>query len=377
MWGRMDRLVVGEVVGPFVFGVLLFTSLFFTGGEVVRLTEFLAQGVPPATVFRLFALTLPYLVSLTFPMAMLLAALLGFGRLSNDGEIVALVAGGTSFARIVAPLAAWALVVSLVGLWFTNTIVPGANRGRETIIRQARNDVGALGSVASFTLPLRSDGALTTLVHVEGGVDVAGQSLRDVLVVTWNRGTATGAVFAPRARWVVGTRNWQLSEDFEGASWAGANPYILKGSALDTRDNAVLRDGTLVGLGTPGELQALERPVKEVSTRALRERIRVLRAGAAEDRAREAEVEVAQRIALPWASFVFALVGAPLGVRPQRAGKGVGFGLAILIIFSYWIALQFVSYLGKAGVMDPAFALALPNLAGIAAATLLIRRVLR
>src|SRR5687767_1052778 len=101
---RMDRLVIGEVVGPFVFGVLLFTSLFFAGGEVVRLAEFMGKGVPPATVAKLLVLPLPYIIALTFPLAMLLAALLGFGRLSNDSEIVALMAGGASFSRIVLPV---------------------------------------------------------------------------------------------------------------------------------------------------------------------------------------------------------------------------------------------------------------------------------
>src|SRR4028119_1806496 len=115
---RMDRLIVAEVAPMFVFGVLLFTSVFFAAGEMLRLAQFTTMGVPLATVGHLVLLTLPYIVALTFPMAMLLAALLGFGRRAGDAEIVALVAAGVRFERIVAPLALFALLVSFVGLWF-------------------------------------------------------------------------------------------------------------------------------------------------------------------------------------------------------------------------------------------------------------------
>lgn len=80
---------------------------------------------------------------------------------------------------------------------------------------------------------------------------------------------------------------------------------------------------------------------------------------------------------MPFASLVFAMVGAPLGVRPQRAGKGVGFGLSILIIFSYWISLNIAAFFGKSGLMPPLVAMWVPNIAGLVAAAYLIRRVLR
>ena len=121
----------------------------------------------------------------------------------------------------------------------------------------------------------------------------------------------------------------------------------------------------------------MELPVEQVGIRTLRERAQILRAAKDDSGARAAEVEVARRVALPFASFIFALVGAPLGVRPQRAGKGVGFGLAILIIFAYWVTFQITLLLGRTGAMPPALAAALPNLAGIVAAIWLNRNVLR
>jgi lipopolysaccharide export system permease protein len=76
---RMDRLILAEIAGPFVGSALLFTGLFFAGGEIARIAEFLGRGVSWLTIGNLILLTLPGIIALTFPMAMLLATLLGFG----------------------------------------------------------------------------------------------------------------------------------------------------------------------------------------------------------------------------------------------------------------------------------------------------------
>ena len=380
----MDRLIVAEVAPMFVFGVLLFTSVFFAAGEMLRLAQFTTLGVPLAMVGQLILLTLPYIVALTFPMAMLLAALLGFGRLSGDSEIVALVATGVRFERIVAPLAVFALLVSFVGLWFADAVVPYANRERERLYKKIGETAtgGPAGAgVSGFSIPLRDKktGALQMVVQVEGGVDLTRQELRNVAINFWENGRQVGFVFARRATWKVGTRDWTLN-DFYGAQNDPPNkPYVFSSAFGQTRGNSLLGpDNTLRGAGTPDEMNQRAAGVAETSIRNLRGVVRAQRASGDVSGAREAEVEIARRVALPFASFVFALVGAPLGVRPARSGgKGVGFGVAVFIIFAYWVSFQMTLLLGRSGQLPPAIAAALPNLAGLIAAIYLNRRVLR
>jgi len=384
---RMDRLIVAEVAPMFVFGVLLFTSVFFAAGEMLRLAQFTTLGVPLATVGHLILLTLPYIVALTFPMAMLLAALLGFGRLSGDSEIVALVATGVRFERIVAPLAVFALLVSFVGLWFADAVVPYANRERERLYKKiGQTATGGPGgaSAPGFSIPLRDKktGALQMVVQVEGGVDLARQELRNVAINFWKNGRQIGFVFAQRATWKVGTRDWTLDDPY-GVDWdaldPNAKPFVFSSAFAQTRENNLLGpNNTLKSAGTPDEMNQRAAGVTETSIRNLRGVARAQRASGDVSGAREAEVEIARRVALPFASFVFALVGAPLGVRPARSGgKSVGFGVAVFIIFAYWVSFQMTLLLGRSGQLPPAVAAALPNLAGIIAAVYLNRRVLR
>ncbi|MBC8136140.1 MAG: LptF/LptG family permease, partial [Fibrella sp.] len=119
------------------------------------------------------------------------------------------------------------------------------------------------------------------------------------------------------------------------------------------------------------------RPNDELTTVQLQEKARILRSSNSIAEARGVEVEMARRIMVPLGSFIFALVGAPLGVTPNRASKGVGFGYSILITFVYWISLQFASTLGQNGVLPPVVAVALPNIAGIILGIYLIKRIRR
>jgi lipopolysaccharide export system permease protein len=89
---------------------------------------------------------------------------------------------------------------------------------------------------------------------------------------------------------------------------------------------------------------------------------------------RELRVRLYQKLALPFASLVFALVGTPLGMRPQRSSSAMGLGLAIVIIFGYWVLTHYMTILGNNGAMSPAAASFFPTLLGAAGGIALIIR---
>ncbi|MEC9488901.1 MAG: LptF/LptG family permease, partial [Halanaerobium sp.] len=60
-----------------------------------------------------------------------------------------------------------------------------------------------------------------------------------------------------------------------------------------------------------------------------------------------------QRFSIPFACFIFALIGAPAGMKPNRSGSSIGLGLSIVIIFIYYLLMTFGSALGQDGVIPP------------------------
>ena len=80
--------------------------------------------------------------------------------------------------------------------------------------------------------------------------------------------------------------------------------------------------------------------------------------------ANKLEMEMYQRFTIPLASFVFALVGAPLGLQKQRSSSSIGFGISILIIFIYYGVMTFAGALGKGGALPTVLAALIPDTLG-------------
>ena len=99
----VDRYVMRELLVPFLLGIAIFTSILLIV-RILKLVEMVVnRGVPFLQILRLFSYILPAFLEVTVPMALLLAILVAFGRLSSDSEIIALRASGVSFYRLIVP----------------------------------------------------------------------------------------------------------------------------------------------------------------------------------------------------------------------------------------------------------------------------------
>ncbi|HAA48040.1 MAG TPA: LPS export ABC transporter permease LptG, partial [Synergistaceae bacterium] len=132
----LDRYVVSQTANAFIFGVLAFTVLLVAGDLLFELADLMIeQGISLWAVSRLFVYKLPGVVALTLPMASLLAALLTFGRLSSQSEIIAMKAAGIAFQRILRPVIFASVGVSVLALMMNESIVPLSNKAADNIMR--------------------------------------------------------------------------------------------------------------------------------------------------------------------------------------------------------------------------------------------------
>src|SRR5258708_23596473 len=120
----IDKLLIKDLVGPFTNGLAMFTILVFSVAFLPQATDLLLQGAGVPIVTKLIMLNLPEVITQTLPMALLLAGLLGFGRLSGDHEIVAIFASGISFPRAARTVAVAGVIVSVVAFLWNDYVVP-------------------------------------------------------------------------------------------------------------------------------------------------------------------------------------------------------------------------------------------------------------
>jgi lipopolysaccharide export system permease protein len=357
----LDRHIFRELLGPFLFGVAAFTSIMFAGGELFKITELVAENHASLfTAVRLVGLKLPFLVVMTLPMAMLLSALLGFGRLSGDSESIALFASGVSLYRIVIPVILMAVVVTCGSFVLSEIVAPKANTEYDMIVQKAR------GELTSNQKPVVGqdvvDRETRSIYYIRGGYDVAKNVARDVIVVQYDKNMPYCMFYGKEAVWEGGNHpnKWSFKNGYMNSLGPGKS-FAMPFNTYDVILNK-----------KPDDIKFDAMKTDEMSFDQLRRYIVILRAGGQD--VQELRVRLYQKLSLPIASLVFALIGAPLGLRPQRSSNAMGLGLSIVIIFGYWVLTHYMSILGEQGTLSPAAASFIPNLAGIGVGIFLIFR---
>ncbi len=123
----LSRYFVREMVFPFIFSLLMITFLLFINFLLRAIDRFLGKGLDVLTILEYLFLNLAWIIALSVPMAVLLATLMAFGRLSEDNEINALRASGVSFLSIIRAPLMFGVTVALMLIYFNNYILPDMN----------------------------------------------------------------------------------------------------------------------------------------------------------------------------------------------------------------------------------------------------------
>src|SRR5207247_1424541 len=126
----ISRYLLRQHVAPLVFALAALTSLMLIQQVAKQLSGLLGKGLPPGVIAEVFVLSLPFIVAVTLPMAVLVAVLHVFTRLAGDNERTALQAGGVSVARVVGPVRAGATAVARLSLRGNDRGLAGADAER-------------------------------------------------------------------------------------------------------------------------------------------------------------------------------------------------------------------------------------------------------
>ena len=123
----LHKYVLKEHLGPFLFAFSALTSILFLQTIAKQFGNLVGKGLPTSVIVQFFALSLPYTLALTLPMAVLVATLYAFSRLASENEITALKASGIGMSTVLTPVLIASLGVTLVMLFFNDQILPRTN----------------------------------------------------------------------------------------------------------------------------------------------------------------------------------------------------------------------------------------------------------
>jgi lipopolysaccharide export system permease protein len=180
---------------PFVFGSILFMFVLLLDKLFDIIDLVFNKGVSFLVVTHMFALFIPTVLPLTFPMAMLLACLVTFGRLSEENELSAVRAAGISLVRVLWIPFVFAAAVSIVMVPFNTRVAPWASRAFRTIYEKV------VSADPLITVEARRFFSIKNIKLYAQGVDKKKGTLRDLMVYQLSHdGSPAERIFARRGR---------------------------------------------------------------------------------------------------------------------------------------------------------------------------------
>ncbi len=370
----MDRYLVGELIPPFLFGVGAFSSVGVAIGALFDLVRKITEaGLPMEIALQVLLLQMPQFIAYAFPMSTLLAAMMTYSRLSSDSELIALRSCGVSVYRMVIPAVVLSLVVTAMTFLFNEKVVPAANYQAATTMQKALKEDKPSFQESNIFYPeygevTQPNGkkikAMKRLFYAN---QFDGERMKGLTILDWSQQGLNQIVTAESAIWNPGQSTWDF---FNGTI------YVISPDA-SYRNILRFENQQLKLPKTPLDLVGKEKDSAQMNIAQIKEYREVIRVTGDTKKIRRLNLRIQQKLAFPFVCLVFGLVGAVLGIQPQRTGKATSFGISVVIIFTYYLLVFITEALGLSGVITPLMAGWLPDCFGLGAGGFLLYKAAR
>jgi lipopolysaccharide export system permease protein len=331
----LDRYLLREFIVAFALAMLFFIAIFVVVDVFEKIDTFIDYKASPLYVVQFYLFGIPYVIILVLPVAMLLACFLAFGQMARRNELMAMGVSGIDFLRTAAPVLVLALVFCGFSLAMGELVVPACNKAKENVMRAAIKKMPAGPSTRRANVNYLGAGGRIFLIKLYDSVE---KSMREVVIQEFGSNTLERRIDAARAQW-------------DGSQWVFYNGMIR------SFDGGVERASQFSTLTIPGLNERPEDFAKQEAepdemnfVQLMRYVSRVEESGG---RIQKYLVELHMKLAFPLTNVIVTLVGASLSTRVRRGTLALGFGLSLLISFTYYGFLKTGQALGHSGALPP------------------------
>ncbi|MBI1806700.1 MAG: LptF/LptG family permease [Ignavibacteria bacterium] len=405
-------------IGPFLFAFIMVMFIFLLQFLMRAVDQLVGKGLSAWVIGELIMLSLSWMVVLAVPMAVLVATLMAFGKLSSHNEITAMKASSMSLYRMIAPVALTAMVITYLLVQFNNNVLPEANHRFKVLMIDIRRIKPTLAIQAGlFSQDIQGYSILARKTFEQSN-DLEGVTIYDYtdptmnVVVTAERGKVSftpdyrklimdlynGEIHQTNIRDMQTYRRVRYSRhrivmnaegfDFERS---GENAFDRGDRELSAQNMQKMVDdweranekARLQAMQTAAPFggimmspSAIPSHLDQVSLRQ-----RAINLALAQERGIQSNitnqmltieynqrqidqylVEIHKKYAIPVACLVFVFIGAPLGIIARRGTFGVAATLSLGFFILYWASLIGGEKLADRGFISPWFGMWMANI---------------
>jgi len=381
----LARSLLLDFVGPFLFALFALTFILLMDRLFLMIDLLVRKGIPLSVVAELVVLSMPFVMTISTPLAMLIAAVICYGRASQDNEIAAIRSAGIQVFRVFVPVVGLGIALFGLMVWFNGYVAAESNfRLRNLMMDMATKRPAIRIEPRVFMTDFEG-----YTIYI-GTMNEKTSQVTDVLI--WDR-TQSGTpdlIVAPRGN-VAATADEQYlkvvldsgelhqslpDRKYRRLAFREHTIYLPLNEELVRRDREYRgnREMTLTNLEqrrrtASQDLAAQRKTIGEILKKAkltigdsirLNEQRNNLRVKQRE--LGRYHIEINKRYSLAFSCFLFLFFGAPLGILLRRGGLGVGFLVGLLFFAAFYILLLAGEELAGSGRLSPFFGMWLGNI---------------
>lgn len=324
---KIDAYIIKKFIGTYFYSIALIISISIVFDVNENLAKFSTNNAPlRAIVFDYYANFVPYFANLFSPLFVFIAVIFFTSKLAGNSEIIAMMACGMSFKRLLRPYMISAALISVLNFYLGAYIIPKGNivkHNFESLYKNNRKNTSA----SNVQLQV-GEGVIAYIAQYDNvhktGYGFSLDKFENKKLVSHMTANIIQYDTISDSRYHWKAINYKIR------TLKGMREHITTGFEMDT--TVMMEPMDLVF--SKGQQETFTNPElkRYISKQKDRGSSNVV----------QYEVEYHKRIATCFASFILTIIGASLSSRKRKGGMGLYLGIGLALSFSY-ILLQTIS----------------------------------
>lgn len=347
----ISRYIFKEITFPFLIILFVLTFVLLMGKLLQIMDLMVNKGISIFAIAQLVVLLMPSFLTFTIPIALLIAILIGMGRLSADNEITVMKSSGLSLMQLYYPVAVASLLTFIFTIIIGYFLVPQSNFATKRLLFELAQQNAGLGIKEKVF-----NDAFKGIVLYADKIPVEGDFMEGVILSDNRTANEPTTIIAKKAYLVSDPRNFAVKLRLENGSLHTVSDDLKNYRKIDFKTYDVNLD---LANAIEGASEASKSSTEMTMTELL---AKMKQAGLDGAAVRELAIEVHKKFSIPLSCIFFALVALPLGIKSHRAVKSRGFAVGIIVVSLYYLLRIGGEALVETGRLTPAVGVWMPNL---------------
>lgn len=324
---KLDWYIIKKFLGYYFFSIALIISIAIVFDFNENLSKFTEHHAPArAIIFDYYANFVPYFANLFSALFVFVAVILFTTKLASNSEIIAILASGVSFKRLLRPYMITCVLLSALSFGLSAYVIPHGTVIRQNFETMYKNKKK---NTSAENVQLQVDkGVIAYMQHYDNsmkrGYGFCLDKFQDKKLVSHLTAMDIQYDTISDSKYHWKLSNWKIRK------LQGMKEHITSGAQKDTiimmePTDLVYSKGQQETFTSPELRDYISKQINRGSGNVV-----------------QYKVEYHKRIASSFASFILTIIGVSLSARKRKGGMGAALGVGLALSFGY-IMLQTVS----------------------------------